>query len=366
MLRLRQRRAKFSYYGLIYSLTVPQLAAANQQQSLKSDASVLLPGMATVNSPEANPVYVPYSIPANATWPSMVTNLGWSSSEQQTALMETNQYTPDLLNADVTITIGNDHTITTADSTFYSVLQALNQGGANYTYSDLITAISSLDDLLMQWGSVATLMPAVPAGKNLAQVSSQFNLTPPTLAVANAALTNLIQAGQDVTIQQKTIRTRAGDTFATIAWNFQATYKLNVSVEAIAVAVADNPNFLVGGVPLLLPPRTVDFSITLYDSVPIPPPFTKTVFEVLTTLNLSRPDNEIHGDFKDQEDVKRFASGIPPYLQVDAEWRIPFKQVCPEFRENFPGAQAGCRPSARQPDKPDSATIQCQLHVSRD
>jgi LysM repeat protein len=327
----------FSYYGLIYSLTVAQLALANEQQPLRDGALILLPGMATVNPSEAEPIYVSYSIPDNSTWNAMVANLGWNNSQQQTTLMTANQYTPDLLNPSITITIGGEHTTTTADSTFHSVLQALNQGGANYNYSDLIAAIATISGLLKRWGAVATPVPAAPAGKDLAQVSQQFNLTPPALAVANAAIINLIQSGQNVTIQGKTIQTRSGDTFATIAWNFQSTYKSSVSVEAIAMAVAGNPNFLVADAALLLPPKAVDFSVMLYTSIPNPLPYTQTVFGLVTTLTLSRPEDEIHDDFKNQADVKSFTSDIPPDLQIDENGEYLLNKFALNFEKIFKG-----------------------------
>ena len=305
-------------YATIYGRTVAQLALANAAKPLIANAKVLLPGLAAIGG---GPVFVPFAIPLDATWTTIVTALGQTSSDAQVALMTANERTPDLMLAGVTITIGGDHATTTDRSTFRSVLDALNQGGAHHTYGDLVAAISTTPKLMRRGGAVAAPPPAIPASTSLGDAAAALGLSAAALAVANAALSPLIAAGRPVTFDtpsgSKTVTTVTNDSFATIAARFAADEDLTVSVEQIADVVARDAGFLVGGTRVMLPPAGMDLDVKLYATPPTLPPYPGTVFELINTLTLKRPDDAIHPDFADMPAVKAFSVAIAPRLGLD-------------------------------------------------
>jgi len=193
---------------------------------------VTLPGLATISG--GTPVYVPYAIPESATWTLIVTRLGLTTAEAQVGLMTDNADTPDLLMAGVKITIGSDDTTTTDRSTFHSVLDDLNRNNGHHSYADLMTVIAGKARLMRRGGAMAVALPAIPPATSLADVAANFGLTAEALAVANAALSPLIAAGQEIKFttpkgDNKTVTTRTNDSFATIAARF-AAQELTVSV----------------------------------------------------------------------------------------------------------------------------------------
>ena len=306
----------FAGYALTYDLSVAQLAQANADRGLLQGSSVRLPNLAAVDA-SSGAVAVPYSIPAGVNWNDILANLGLTTGAEATNSMTANQDTPDLLVGGVTVSIGSDSTTTTDTSTFATVLDALNAGGSQYGYSDLSTAIGDVAGLMKQWGCMAVAMPAVPAGSSLNDTAARFNVAPQALAVANAAMQDLVQAGRDVTIGGVTITTVSGDTFAIIVGRFQSSASMTVSVEQVAAAVGSDSGFLIAGTPVVLPPKTTALDATLYTSIPVPPPYPAEVFALETSVSITRPSDEIHPDFTDAPAVREATSGVAPHLETD-------------------------------------------------
>jgi LysM repeat protein len=341
----------FASLALTYGLTVEQLALANSAQPLLANAKVQLPGLTTLG---AGPVYVPYVVPQNATWTTIVTALGLTASAAQVALMTSNQTMPDLLLAGVTIQIGVKHAITNAQSTFSSVLADLNQGGGQYGYSDLITAIATTAALMHPGGAIAAPPPAVPANTSLADFAAGFGLTAAELAMTNASLSPFITASQPVTIHtpdgDQTVTTQTNDSFTTIAARFQASFGLAVSVEQIAAAVAPSPTFLIASTPVLLPPCTMKLNVVLYTAIPTTPPYPGTVFELIQTLILERPANAILQEFSSVAAVKSFSTAVAPRLQLDTNGSYLLAPFAANAEAIFTGLKlaVGAQPSTEQ------------------
>jgi LysM repeat protein len=340
----------FASLALTYGRTVEQLAVANSLQPLLVNAKVQLPGLSTIG---AGPVYVPYAVPQNATWTTIVTALGLTAIAAQVALMTSDERMPDLLLAGVTIQVGNNHAVTSATSTFRSVLDDLNQGGGQSNYADLIAAIQTTPALMRPGGAIAAPPPAVPEATSLSDFAATFGLSAAELALANASLSPLIAAGQPVTVTtpngDSTVTTQANDSFTTIAARFQANFNLTVSVEQIAAAVAPNPSFLIATTQVMLPPRAMNLDVVLYTAMPATPPYPGTVFELVQTLILERTD-AILDEFSNVAAVKAFRVAIAPRLQLDSNGSYLLAPFAANAEAIFTGLKlaVGAQPSTEQ------------------
>ncbi|MGR6874974.1 hypothetical protein ACU6U9_22440 [Pseudomonas sp. HK3] len=305
----------FASYASTYNLTVEQLAEANKDKILINGASVLLPNMAAIDSGSGT-ISVPYSIPLGESWNHITSNLGLNDADA-VAMMTANQYTPNVLNANITITIGTDSTTTGSDSTFSTVLAALNENGAQYGYADLSLVIKDVQNLMSEWGCLAVAMPLIPASKSWNDTAAYFNVKPDSLAVANAAMQHLIQAGQLISIDGVDVSTVSGDTFASIVARFQVEKNITISIEQIIASIGNESAFLISGSPVILPPKTTHLDAILYSSMPDPITYPSSVFEINTQVIFARQSDELHPDFSPGSAVQQVTSSIAPQLGVD-------------------------------------------------
>jgi LysM repeat protein len=335
----------FDSFTLVYARTLEQLVQANATTPLLPGATVLMEGMAVPAATGA----VPFGLPANATWNAICASLGLGGDlAAQAAMMEDNRNIPDLLVAGVTITLGSATTTTTAGSTFASVLAALNAPSGSYDYADLVGAIATTPGLLAEGGTLAVPPPPIPDGLTLGAVCAQWGITPDAFAIANAATVGLIAGGASLTIDKNTILTVAGDTFATVVARYISTFKAMISVEDVAKAAIDAKGFLLPGGHALLPPALARMDVVFYATPPATPPYAGTVFDLSTTLCLTRPADCIHPDFADDAAVAGFAVPIPPVQEGDGASGLLLTPFATRFEAMFPDLKVAV--GARQGD----------------
>jgi len=341
----------FESYTTVYARTLDQLVRSNAANPLRAGARVLMDGMAVPDSLAA----VPFSLPLNATWNGIAASLGLAADlDGQAALMEDNRNVPDLLLAGQTVTLGGASTVTTADSTFASVLAALNGSSGTFTYSDLIRSIATVTGLLRPDGTLATLPPPLPAGRTLGQAAADYGVTAEAFAVANAATVDVIAANVTLTVKGQDITTRAGDTFATLTSRLVALTQSMVTVSDVAQAAAAIPGFLTSGSRVLLPPSAARMDVVFYTAPPQNPPYSGTAFELTATLSLRRPTDCIHPDFGTDAAVAAFAVPIPPVQEGDGSSGLLLTPFATRFEAMFPDIKIAV--GARQGDTGDSGT----------
>lgn len=339
----------FDSYTNVYARTLDQLVTANAATALLAGATVLMDGMAVL-SPTAP---VPFTLPAAATWNGAAATLGLTTDMTgQTALMTANGNVPDLLLAGQTIVIGTSSTVTTAQSTFASVLAALNGSTGRYGYADLIGAIATTTGLLQPGGTMGALPPPLPAGKTLGDTVVDYGLTPAAFAIANAATIELIAPDITLTIDGNTIETVANDTFATLTARYVADNKTIATIEDIAQAAAAATGFLLPGSRVLLPPAVARMDVVFYTTPPTTPPYTGTVFELTATLMLSRPEGCIHSDFAADPAVRSFATIIAPVQEGNGSSGLLLSPFATRFEAMFDDLKVAV--GARQGDAGDS------------
>lgn len=232
-----------------------ELAAANATLPLTAGASLVVPGAVTLGPNAYGTLYVPMDGP-----PTTLAALATASGTALDALGLANAAMSGLLGAGVLVTYQGSSTTTTAQSTLASVAASVHASDAGALAAD--PAVSVLPGLVAPGALVLITAPAA-AGRTLYGLAGDLGVQPADLATANSAVTGLLTAGRQLTVNGVQVTVAATDTLASVVRRLQLASPAGqpaIGLADLVAACGADTGLFAGGARLLVPPPQVSLA----------------------------------------------------------------------------------------------------------
>lgn len=266
----------------------PRLLAANADREV-TGTPVIVPG--AVRLPDAAPIRVPYTITAGDTLAGVERRFSGPETGGL-ALATDNQAMPGTLVPSMTVVVEIDgrgyQTNTMANDSLAAVQQRLAQQDPRIGLAEVVYAIADTPGYLAAGGLLSCPPARLPGAGPVspADASAPYGLDPVAVALANAAVTGLVQPGVELAEQcgSRTVVAGPDDTLNGLTGRF-ADIGVTIGVAEIVAANATRP-FWRGGALALLPPAPAALAVGIGPAGPFATPATP----LTVALRLQRPD----------------------------------------------------------------------------
>lgn len=334
-------------------LTYDQLGSANATAAFVDGVKVVIPAAVTY------PVGQPFPYRAKGT--EKLADIAQRAGVEPLDLLALSQDVRGLFTPATEIAAGSASVQTTADSTFFDIVGELQAKDSTITAEEVATAIASVSGLIP--ADCLVVLPPIRVGQSttLADLASDLNSDPSSLALVHAAVQGFLKVGQGFTYTPPAQGTpwthsiASGDTLFTLVQQAGAYYApkketgptFDELVSGIAGQdVLDPASFVVP-----LPPGA-----STYEPV-ISPAWEGTIFPITVTLELGRPagrgpgqDDLVDPDFRESSPVFSAPTLVPPSIGA----AIGASGTLVPFATAFEAAFPGLRVATGQPASPDA------------